>query len=52
MTEERVVESAANFRVGEVLHLRPDDGGGTWEVVELLPRDGYIARARAKKVRA
>ena len=50
-TEERVLTSVANFFVGEVLHLRPEDGGGAWEVVELLPREDGFAKSRARRVR-
>jgi hypothetical protein len=45
--EERVLESVATFWVGQVMHLRPDMGGGAWKVVELLPKTDWWQRARA-----
>jgi hypothetical protein len=47
---ERVLTSAADFFVGEELRLRPEDGGGTWRVVEILPRTAdNFARALAER---
>jgi len=42
----RKLTSAANFFLGEVLKLRPEDGGGTWVVVKLLPRTKRWSFAR------
>jgi hypothetical protein len=36
--ETRVLTSSSTFVLGEKLKLRPDMGGGWWEVVEVLPR--------------
>lgn len=47
MKTRRKLTSAANFFLGEVLKLRPEDGGGTWVVVKLLPRTKRWGFARA-----
>ena len=44
------VSSMATFYLGEKLKLRDEDGGGWWIVVEVLPRDGYFARARIERI--
>jgi len=45
-----IVSSSAQFYMGEILRLRPDMGGGVWEVIEILPpADGHFARAVVKR---
>jgi hypothetical protein len=45
-----VLTSAADFFVGEEIRLRPENGGGTWRVIEILPRTAdNFARALAER---
>lgn len=50
--ETRTLTSSGGFFVGQVMKLRPDMGGGEWEIVELLPMIRHpFQRAKARRVK-